>query len=440
MRFLLSCLAGAVALALQATPAAADQVRFQLRDVRIDRQREESGDRPYFTALAFRVKLCNRREAPTVEVLEREPHDWVRFSEHNGGRLATDHMFRGSTVPVPTWMGQYTFNNVNITPLTNYIGDGASGRITQVEILGVAYFSFDNNNTPPHVIRGLMNQARGILQETLRSELQDTWTDDAGRPRGCGVLLNAVLTGNTTTLSNNLQSQLQAVAMRTIDGWRVAEVLFQLTAGSTFNSDQPTGVNIILVPSVTGLPDGFGDGLGSAVDYRLPTGSLLVQTSMMAPVNASLRLPFEGAGANYQSNFGLFVTRTSAATVQNATQVWLRIRTGGDDLRGGNDNVFASVRINGRWRPEVQLNRGGERWADNTTHDVMIPIGSTPVANIEAVRLRTTFGGGMGGDNWNMDSARIDWRGMGGIGGELANQGAKRFTGDDRELVIEFRR
>jgi hypothetical protein len=162
-----------------------------------------------------------------------------------------------------------------------------------------------------------------------------------------------------------------------------------------------------------------------------------VQTTMLAPVTTTTStLTFTGSGANYRSRFGLHVT--ASAPAQTATQVRLRIRTGGDDLRGGNDNVFASVRVAGRWRPEVMLNSGGQRWADNTTHDALIPVGSVAVSDIEAIRLRTTFGGGGGGDNWNMDSIQIDWRGVGGIGGSLGTHGFKRFTGDDRELLLEF--
>lgn len=437
MRILMGCLLAAAVLVAASTPAAADQVRFQLRDVRIETQREASGDRPYFTALAFRVRLCNARTPPVVEVLEREPHDWVAYSEHNGGRLATDHMFRGSTVPVPTWMGEHTFNNVTLLPFIQPNGNFVV--LSDVEILGVAYFSFDNNNTPPHVIRGLMNDARGILQTVLHTELQRQRPPVDGQPRGCAAVLRGMTGGDPGIFSRNLQTELQAVAGRVIDGWRIAEVLFQLTLGSTFNSDQPTGVNIVMVPTVTGLPAEFAAAAGGPpTEYRIPTvGAIQVQTTLLSPVTTTnTALTFTGAGADYRSRFNLHVT--ASAPVQNATQVRLRIRTGGDDLRGGNDNVFASVRVARRWRREVQLNRGGERWADNTSHDVMIPIGTTPVSDIEAIRLRTTFGGGTGGDNWNMDSIQVDWRGMGGVGGALGTHGFKRFTGDERELVIEF--
>ncbi len=436
MRILLGCLTAAALLVAAPAPAAADQVRFQLRDVRIETQREADGDRPYFTALAFRVRLCSPRTPPVVEVLEREPHDWVAYSEHNSGRVAGTHLFRGPTVPVPTWMGEYTFNNVTMLPFIRPNGNLVV--LSDVEILGVAYFSFDNNNTPPHVIRGLMNDARGILQNVLFTELQQHRPPVDGQPRGCAAVLAGLNNRDPAVFSDNLQTELQEVAGRVIDGWRIAELLFQLTVGSTFNSDQPTGVNIVLVPTVTGLPEEFASGEAQQpIRYTLPTGSLEVQTTMLTPVTTTDRtLTFTGSGGVYRSRFALHVT--ASAPAQTATQVRLRIRTGGDDLRGGNDNVFAAVRVAGRWRPEVQLNRGGERWADNTTHDVMIPIGSTPVADIEAIRLRTTFGGGTGGDNWNMDSIQIDWRGLRGVGGALGTHGFKRFTGDERELTIEF--
>ena len=370
-----------------------------------------------------------------VDVLEREPHDWVAYAEHTRGRLVGDHMQRGNTVPVPTWMGEYSFNGVNLVPIVG--PDGRFGDLTEVEILGLAWFAFDNNNTPPHVVRGLMNDARGILATVLHDELQGQRTEN-GVVRGCPVVLSALRTGDMSALSANLQSQMQAVALKTIDLWKAAGLLAQLTVGSTFNPDQPAGLNIVLVPAASGLPPQFAtQGPIQPAAFNLPGGRMLAQTTLLLPATTQSRLVFTGSGAIYSSAFGLQVT-APPAPAQNASQVVLRIRTGGDDLRGGNDNVFASVRIAGRWRNEVMLN-GGTRSADNTPHDAMLPLGPAPLAQIEAIRLPTTFGGGMGGGNWNMDSIQIDWRGLGGVGGPLATRGFKRFTGDDRELLIEFR-
>src|SRR4029077_18995908 len=94
--------------------------------------------------------------------------------------------------------------------------------------------------------------------------------------------------------------------------------------------------------------------------------------------------------------------------------------TGGDDLRGGSDNVIALVRV-ARAPDWITipihggLNRGA-RWGDGTNHIIVVPIGGggrcpTSPSLILAIRLQTTFGGGMGGDNWNLQSVHVDWIG-----------------------------
>jgi hypothetical protein len=86
----------------------------------------------------------------------------------------------------------------------------------------------------------------------------------------------------------------------------------------------------------------------------------------------------------------------------------LEISTGGDDLRGGNDNVSATV--NFRSRPSEQfpnLNKS-QRWIGSYTETVQIGL-SSPVGieEISSVVFTTAFGGGLGGDNWNVDCIQI---------------------------------
>lgn len=82
------------------------------------------------------------------------------------------------------------------------------------------------------------------------------------------------------------------------------------------------------------------------------------------------------------------------------------IRTGGDDLRGGNDNAYATIHAAGR-DIECPLNRG-QTWGNNQVHTVTcdLPAG-TQRSSLEEIRIRTTFGGGLFGDNWNMDSITV---------------------------------
>ncbi|MBK8448768.1 MAG: hypothetical protein IPO78_14910 [Saprospiraceae bacterium] len=92
----------------------------------------------------------------------------------------------------------------------------------------------------------------------------------------------------------------------------------------------------------------------------------------------------------------------------NVGELLLEFYTGADDLRGGNDNLNATVYYkNGKSQKFENLNKR-VRWIDN--YYQIVPIRLEPgvkLDQIKSVVLQTTFGGGIGGDNWNMDSFRI---------------------------------
>lgn len=118
------------------------------------------------------------------------------------------------------------------------------------------------------------------------------------------------------------------------------------------------------------------------------------------------------------------------------TSLSFEIRTGGDDMRGGNDNLNITIHFaDGHTQTENNVNNSA-RWADNTTHTVHVTLNkAVPVSDIRSVTLSTTFGGGMGGDNWNMDWANVHATGNG-VNRQVAHANAKRFTGDDKQLVV----
>jgi hypothetical protein len=121
------------------------------------------------------------------------------------------------------------------------------------------------------------------------------------------------------------------------------------------------------------------------------------------------------------------------------TRLVFVIRTGGDDIRGGNDNLNIELRFkDGRLQRELNVNRG-QRWADNTTHAVTIDLNrAVPVEQITGIRFITTFSGGLFGDNWNMDWVRVRAIGVG-VDRQLATYGFNRFTGDRQQLNIPIK-
>ncbi len=83
-------------------------------------------------------------------------------------------------------------------------------------------------------------------------------------------------------------------------------------------------------------------------------------------------------------------------------------RTGNDDLRGGHDNLNIAIHFaNGTSQAETNANQS-QRWADGTTHQVSVVLNQpVTIDQIKSATLETTFTGGSGGDNWNMDSVDI---------------------------------
>lgn len=136
------------------------------------------------------------------------------------------------------------------------------------------------------------------------------------------------------------------------------------------------------------------------------------------------------------------------ASAQEIDVVWVEIRTGGDDLRGNDDNAFASVwsyRADGRQRGvKHQVNTENRRLADYTTTTMFfrMPAG-TEVDDITAFHLDVEgFGGGFNGDNWNVDSIRMTARKDGIIVKEYFNEYASpliRFTGENHHFYRNLR-
>lgn len=85
----------------------------------------------------------------------------------------------------------------------------------------------------------------------------------------------------------------------------------------------------------------------------------------------------------------------------------IEINTGSDDLRGGNDNVNLIVLMKSGAQVRFNNLNLSSRLADNSTYKSTQILTSGKVADISGFRLETTLGGGMGGDNWNLNRLTI---------------------------------
>ena len=132
------------------------------------------------------------------------------------------------------------------------------------------------------------------------------------------------------------------------------------------------------------------------------------------------------------------ITPPAISTSEMVSEIILTIRTGGDDLRGGNDNVSATINFKtGAPFTKANINNSA-RWIGNNSQTVSIRLPrAVKITDISNVTLNTSFGGGIGGDNWNMDVLSVQAAGR-----EIYTaSGAPlcRFTGDRQVFIAPIR-
>jgi hypothetical protein len=116
----------------------------------------------------------------------------------------------------------------------------------------------------------------------------------------------------------------------------------------------------------------------------------------------------------------------------------LSFHTGSDDLRGGKDNINLTLNpsdgTKGHVYPNINL---GARWLPNYTESARVVL-TKPLTpqQLRDLTFTDTFGGGTGGDNWDMQQLTVRAIGGGNLDKILQTAGFKRFTGDDKQLVV----
>jgi len=124
--------------------------------------------------------------------------------------------------------------------------------------------------------------------------------------------------------------------------------------------------------------------------------------------------------------------------------LYATFRTGGDDLRGGSDNVHLTINYNDGTFQTFQNVNGLARWVDNNEETVPLTLNrAISKSMIKNITLTTTFGGGIGGDNWNLDWFCLNNGGNVDIvcvnTGNTDPKPLFRFTGDQKTFTIPVR-
>lgn len=115
----------------------------------------------------------------------------------------------------------------------------------------------------------------------------------------------------------------------------------------------------------------------------------------------------------------------------------VRIDTGDDDLRGGDDNVSVIVHLRDGRQIVSEVINLRMRWLSNYTEHAMVTIPPTRLEDIVGFEITTSFRGGIGGDNWDVQLIEVSHRRADETLERLASHRQfARFTGALRSLHV----
>lgn len=113
------------------------------------------------------------------------------------------------------------------------------------------------------------------------------------------------------------------------------------------------------------------------------------------------------------------------------TKISFTFQTADDDLRGGNDNLNVWIAFaGGKKQFEPNVNHS-QNWPNGSARTVEVFLNQpVTIDELREVTLADTFGGGSGGDNWNMASMQADAYLADGSRHTIAKYGFHRFSAD----------
>jgi hypothetical protein len=150
-----------------------------------------------------------------------------------------------------------------------------------------------------------------------------------------------------------------------------------------------------------------------------------VAGNLKVPIATAGSHRFTGSNPSFDVNA---IPNIGCPSPDQATQLTFIFQTGNDDLRGGHDNLNIAISGDGLTQQEMDVNQG-QSWSNGSTHEVHVMLNHPmSVSQIHRAILATTFQGGSGGDNWNMDSVKI-YAVVNGANQLIATQGFYRFSG-----------
>lgn len=153
----------------------------------------------------------------------------------------------------------------------------------------------------------------------------------------------------------------------------------------------------------------------------IKTNGILVRTSLLNEIGSPLfRFIYDNRG-NSNPNAGtrhtwaltISTAPTPRSTVRETTNVSFvaNFGTGGDDLRGGNDNIDMVISFRSGRQPitfrDVNARRPWRNFSDNYVQRIMPNTQDIDINDIYTVTIKHSGGGGIGADNWYLDKFKF---------------------------------
>jgi hypothetical protein len=221
-----------------------------------------------------------------------------------------------------------------------------------------------------------------------------------------------------------------------------ADVILTLADGqkitfSNINQSQnwPNGsVNLVTLPIPSGLDAGeianldlhtqFGGGIGGD-NWNVNKLDLEATLDSSCPPSGNGNNGGQPVERTWVNATGNYIVRFTGSThdwstpIQNTTadngkpiqRLQLTVTTGSDDLRGGgnaSDNADVILSLSNGQKITINNINQGQDWGNNSVNTVTLAIPSgLQAGQVTSLDLHTQFGGGLGGDNWNVNGLRL---------------------------------
>lgn len=219
------------------------------------------------------------------------------------------------------------------------------------------------------------------------------------------VLLNA---NNGRTWNNNSTHIIKMNLSQDVKVADIKEVQLHRGGGTKNNIDGVGADNwnlqkIVITASIARI--------GETLKYDLYSQEGTGGKALFRFIYENRNQPNDGQEKGYSKSFVISAPKLISGTTSMPTYtIKVLFKTGGDDLRGGDDNVDMFLNFKTSGKPPIVLRNmnSSRKWRNFSNSKVERPIPpGFDLSDLESIDLRHTGGGGISADNWYLDKLQV---------------------------------